>query len=275
MDNPLIIEIGLHWTAVLLYALATVFNCWGLIFSKSRMEKLGFNFLGTGLFIHACGISYRWIIADHGPYISKYEVLSSNAWIMLVLFLAFAKLYPRIKPASIIVFPAAFFLIAIGMFTDTSLQKLPPSLNSFWLVLHVSFYKIALGTLLVSLAFSLFYILKKRSTYQWLTKLPDNPVNDAFAYRFAGFGFIFWAIGLLSGSIWAYQSWGRFWGWDAIEIWSLITWILFGIYLHLRRFFGLKGEKAAYFFMLCFIVSLLCIFITPFIDTSIHSSYFK
>ena len=45
--------------------------------------------------------------------------------------------------------------------------------------------------------------------------------------------------------------------------------------LHLRRFFGLKGEKAAYFFMLCFIISLLCIFITPLIDSSIHSSYFK
>ncbi|MBU1708564.1 MAG: cytochrome c biogenesis protein CcsA, partial [Proteobacteria bacterium] len=261
--------------AVFIYAFASLANSWGIIFSKAKVEKAGLILVWAGLLVHSGALVFRWIAAGHGPYISKYEVLSSNAWVMLVFFLLFARIYPRIRQISIIVFPAAFLLIAIGMFMDTSIQSLPPTLNSLWLILHVAFYKISLATLLTSLAFSLLYILKNRTSYPWLDKIPDNPVNDAFAYRFAGFGFIFWAIAMLSGSIWAYQSWGRFWGWDAIEIWSLGTWIIFGLYLHMRKFFDLKGERAAYFFILCFVISLLCIFIIPLVDTSVHSSYFR
>ena len=110
---------------------------------------------------------------------------------------------------------------------------------------------------------------------RWLQRLPDLDTIDTYAYRFVGFGFIFWAIAVLTGSIWAYQSWGRFWGWDPVETWSLITWISFGIYLHLRRFYGWKGEKAAYFFIACFFISVISLFFTPYLESSIHSGYSK
>ena len=109
----------------------------------------------------------------------------------------------------------------------------------------------------------------------WLGKLPDSPVLDLNAYRFAGFGFIFWAIGMLAGSIWAYKSWGRYWGWDPVETWSLITWLIFGIYLHLRRSFRWSGSKAAWFFFLCFFMSLIASFVTSHMGSSIHAEYFK
>jgi ABC-type transport system involved in cytochrome c biogenesis permease subunit len=80
---------------------------------------------------------------------------------------------------------------------------------------------------------------------------------------------------MLAGSIWAYQSWGRFWGWDPVETWSLITCLLFGVYLHLRRFFQFQGTRAAWFFIFCFMVSLLAIFVMSHLGTSIHSQYFK
>ncbi len=274
MDTTFLFETGLHWAAVIVYAAATVFNTSGVIFRKEKAEKTSYYLAAAGLIIHGTALLSRWAAAGHGPYMVRYEVLSSNAWVAMFLFLMFARIFPKIRPASIILFYATLMLIAISLFYSAEFRKLPPTLNSIWLVLHVLFIKISLGTLLIALAFSIFYILKKRSRAQWLERLPDMETLDVYAYRFAGFGFIFWTNATLSGAIWAYQSWGRFWGWDPIETWSLITWIFFGIYLHLRRFFGLKGEKAACFFMLCFILSIASLFFVPLIQSSIHSEYF-
>lgn len=275
MTNALVIDTGFHWAAVLIYVIAAVMNTYGLIFNKERAERLSYIMVLAGLLVHGTGLLYRWHIAGHGPYMVRYEVLSSNAWIALFFFLLFSRVFPKIRPASIVVFPAGFLTIAIAVFLNPAVRKLPPTLKSIWLVLHVTFYKIALGTILIALAFSLFYILKKRTTGEWLKRLPDQESIDIYAYRFAGFGFVFWAIGMLAGSIWAFQSWGRFWGWDPVETWSLVTWILFGIYLHLRRFFRWGGEKAAYLFIGCFVVALLAAFFTPLIASSVHSEYFR
>lgn len=275
MNQTLLIDQILHWLAVVIYAVATVFNVTGLVFKKERAERISYSIVLAGFMVHGAGLAYRWLEAGHGPYMARYEVFSSNAWIAVLLFLVFTKIYPKVRSMSLFVFPAAFFLIALSVFQDTAIQKIPPTLNSVWLVLHVLFIKISLGTLLIALAFSIAYVLKKKGrSGRLLDRFPDLETIDVYAYRFAGFGFIFWTNAVLSGSLWAYQSWGRFWGWDPIETWSLITWIFFGIYLHLRRFFGMKGEKAAYFFMFCFILSIASLFFVPLLQTSIHSEYF-
>lgn len=275
MLNHYYMDVGLHWVAVVLYIGATVANSAGVIFQKPRAEKAGNALVMTGLVAHSVALAYRWITSGHGPYMVRYEVLSSDAWLALVLFLLFKARYPKIRSASLVIFPAIFLLIGCGLFLDPAAQKLPPSLQSIWLIFHVTFYKIALGTLLIALAFAILYLLKMKAASHRYAMLPSLHDIDTYAYRFTGFGFIFWAIAMLAGSIWAYQSWGRFWGWDAIESWSLITWALFGVYLHLRRFFGWHGEKAAWMFIVCFAVSIMTLFFTPLLATSIHAEYFR
>ena len=224
-----------------------------------------------GLVLHTVAIGYWWRIVGHGPYMAQSEVLSSDSWIVLVLFLLFSRLYPRIRPASIVAFPTGFLLLALGLFYNPGIRTLPPTFRSIWLVIHIGLYKVALATLLIAFAFSVFYLRKGRGGGRWLQRLPELPVIDVYAYRFAGFGMIFWTIGMLAGSIWAHQSWGRFWGWDPVETWSLVTWILFGIFLHLRRFFRLEGGPAAWLFIFCFAVSLISLFVTSHMGTSIHA----
>lgn len=274
-NDPVIIDVSVHWIAVVVYVLATISNVWGVVFTKKKAVHWSYFLAYLGLAIHGLVLLYRWVITGHGPYMARYEILSSNAWVLLVLFFVFGKVYPKIKPASIVVFPATFLLIALGLFFNPEMTRMPPSMRSIWLVLHVLFYKISVATILVALAFSLVLILKTRTSYTWLERLPSIEVVDVYAYRFAGFSFVFWAIAMLAGSIWAYQLWGRFWGWDPVETWSLITWGAFGMYLHLRRFFGWKGERAAYFYILCTFVSIVALYFTPLLETSIHSEYFK
>jgi ABC-type transport system involved in cytochrome c biogenesis permease subunit len=263
------------WIAVLFYVLATILNVSGVLFRKERLESRSYIVAIIGLLVHSAGIAYWWRIVGHGPYMAPSEVLSSDAWVVLVLYLVFLRLYPKVRPAGIVVLPMTFLLLALSQFYNPGIRTLPPTFRSLWLIIHIGLYKISLATLIVALAFSLFYLRKRRSSAPWLARLPDLAMLDVYAYRFAGFGFIFWTIGMLAGSIWAYQSWGRFWGWDPVETWSLVTWILFGIYLHLRRFFRLAGAAAAWFFGACFIVSLISLFVTSHMGTSIHAEYFR
>ena len=80
---------------------------------------------------------------------------------------------------------------------------------------------------------------------------------------------------MLTGSIWAYHSWGRYWGWDPMETWSLVTWFVYGIHLHLRRSWGLKGRAAAAMLVACFAVAVVALFFTSIIGASLHSEYFS
>lgn len=275
MDTSLGLYVGLMWLAVFIYILATVANVAGVVFDRGNSERVAYRLAVAALVLHGGVIVYWWRIVGHGPYMAPSEVLSSDAWIVMALFLVFQRIYPQVRPASIIAFPATFLLLALGLFYNPGIRTLPATFRSVWLVFHILFYKIALSTIVIAFAFSLFYLLKRRRDRPWMRRLPDLSGLDLYAYRFAGFGFIFWAIGMLAGSVWAYQSWGRFWGWDPVETWALLTWIVFGIYLHLRRFYRWGGERAAWLFMVCFVISLLSLFYTSHMSTSIHAEYFK
>ena len=274
--NQVAIYVGMNWLVVLCYLAAIIANAFGIIFKNEKAERRSFWPVGLGFAIHSLAIVYWWRIAGHGPYMTPSEVLSSNAWCALVMFFILRRFFPPIRPASIVVFPAVFLMVALGNIYNPGIRTLPPTYGTIWLVIHILLYKISLGTMIVAMGLSVLYLRKSRpNPSSWLKRLPDLDNIDLYVYRFAGFGFVFWGIGMLAGSIWAYKSWGRFWGWDPVEIWSLICWLAFGVYLHLRRFFRMKGRVAAWFFMFCFSIALLVYFVTSHMGSSIHSEYFK
>jgi len=276
MKGSFALVTGIHWGAVVLYVVATVMVVVGQYFQKPLLARRGLWVALPGLVLHGAGLLIWWRMVGHGPYIDRFEVLSSNAWILLAAFLVFSIPFPRLVTAGVVVLPASFILVALGLFFNPEMKTLPPTFRSVWLVLHIIFYKIAFSAIIIAFAFSLFYLLIRRGRLQKLSRsLPDLPGIDSYAYRFAGLGFTFWAIGMLAGSIWAYQSWGTFWNWDPVQTWSLVTWAVFGIYLHLRRFFSWQGERASWLFVVCFALTLVSLFLTPLFESSIHAEYFK
>lgn len=275
MSMPLTVYISGNWLVVIIYVFATIANVHGILFENNRSERLSYRLAGSGLALHGALLGLWWLEVGHGPYMAPGEVLSSDAWAVLACFFIFARIYPHIRPASIIAFPASFLMLALAIFYNPGIRSLPATFRSVWLIIHIGLYKIALATLILAFTLAVFYLIKKRWTSNWLQRVPPLETLDAYGYRFAGFGFIFWTIGMLAGSIWAYQSWGRFWGWDPTETWSLITCLMFGIYLHLRRFFKLEGRVAAWIFIGCFTIALVTVFGMATLRGSIHAEYFK
>ncbi len=89
-------------------------------------------------------------------------------------------------------------------------------------------------------------------------RLPSLDVLDEVSYRGIAFGFPLLTIGIITGAIWADQAWGRWWGWDPKETWSLITWLFYGGYLHTRLTMGWRGRHSA----IVAVIGLIMVMIT-------------
>lgn len=277
MDNLYFLkyEVIFHWIAVGFYILSTVVFAYSVSFKKTDALKYAMFLALIGLMPHSIALGIRWNLAGHGPYMAKYEVLSSNAWIVILMFLLIGWRIPKLRAGGVVVVPLSFLMMTIGLFTNPEIKKLPPALSGIWLVIHILFNKLAVGAILISLGSAVLYLIKKRQgDKEFFNKLPSLDMLDEYSYKFIGFGFIFWSITVVAGAIWANQAWGRYWGWDPIETWSLITWLLYGLYLHLRYFFKWRGTKSAWMLIVCFIFAVITIFIIPFVVETLHSSYF-
>lgn len=273
--SPFAVETSLHWAAVAVYIAAAVLIACASLFRHPRKGGLGLWVTAAGLLLHSSALLVRWVTVGHGPYMLKYEVLSSNAWVVIVMTLLFVRRRQNWAPLALLVLLASILMMGFGLFTNPEARNLPPTLRSFWLIFHVFFNKLSVGAFLLSTASAVILLRKlKGASGQFLDRLPGPEVIEAYMLRFIGFGFVFWSTNIAAGAIWANQSWGRYWGWDPIEIWSLVTWLCYGILLHARLFFRLKPRATAWGTVACFVVSVLTVFIFPFLIPSLHSAYF-
>jgi cytochrome c-type biogenesis protein CcsB len=270
------VEVALHWVGVGLYIVATALVANAVIFGHAHRARWGVLAAAAGLLPHGAALVVRWISAGHGPYMLRYEVLSSNAWIAVCALVLFLWRRPAWAALALVVLPAGILAVAVGLFSNSEIRQIPPTLRSMWLVFHISCAKLAAAGFLLALAAAVLQLLRARGAkHAWLERVPATDVLDAYTVRFVGFGFVFWTVAIAAGAIWANQSWGRYWGWDPIETWSLIAWLAYGSFLHARRFFRLKPIPTAWSSVAAFAIFILTLLILPFLIPSMHSAYFQ
>ncbi|OHR21509.1 c-type cytochrome biogenesis protein CcsB [Corynebacterium sp. HMSC034A01] len=208
----------------------------------------------VGVALHLVAFVTRGLAAGRFPLGNLYEyILFMTAVIMVVA----AVVVQRKNWHT--VWPWLLFPMVIAMFLNSTvfhMQAAPvvPALQSYWLPVHVSSAAIGASVGLVSGAFALLYLLRMRQPrgeeHGFLgaiaRPLPDAKTLDQIAYKTAVVTLPLFGIGIVFGAIWAEVAWGRFWGWDAKETVSMITWILYAAYLHARATAGWKSTAAAW-----------------------------
>jgi cytochrome c-type biogenesis protein CcsB len=85
-------------------------------------------------------------------------------------------------------------------------------------------------------------------------------VLDEIAYRAVMVGFPMMALVLILGALWAQIAWGSYWSWDPKETASLVTWLIYGGYLHARVVRGWRGQRSALLLILGFGATLFTYF---------------
>lgn len=268
-------EATLNWITISFYALSSVLIVLGFVFDKELLKKGAILLVVCGWLSHAAALIYRWQISGHGPYMTSFEIFSSIIFTTLTLGLFLFWQRPRFLPVATILFPAIFLLLGASFMVSKETCELPPSLRSIWLMIHIFFAKLAVGSIIIASVLALLFIIKKRGNIlkSLIKSLPSTDNIDELAYRFVVLAFIFLAIMIAAGAIWANNAWGRYWNWDPIETWALISWLVCGFYLHFRLQRGWRGRKSAYFILLALLFMIFTFFVVPYISASIHTGY--
>nr|UEQ13262.1 cytochrome c heme attachment protein [Chlorella variabilis] len=94
---------------------------------------------------------------------------------------------------------------------------------------------------------------------------------DNLSYRTIGIGFCFLTLGILSGAVWANETWGNYWSWDPKETWAFITWLTFASYLHSRFIGGWSGSKPAWIASFGFVIVWICYLGVNLLGQGLHS----
>lgn len=263
-------ELAWLWTGLVCYVLAGSVAIFAVVLKK-RPERTVLALIVCGLALHAVSIALRWSRLGHGPFITMFEILSSNVW---SLTLVFAIAYWRVRalrPAAAVVMPVLFVMMGWLLMTSPGEGHFPPTYQTIWLYVHIGLGKVFLGSVLVAVGIAGVILLRSggRANAR-LAALPDNKRLEDLAFRFMILAFVFETLMLIAGAIWAQDAWGRYWAWDPLETWSFMTWLTLAFFLHLRATYPLRPQWAASVIMLVFVLAFLTFFGVPFVSTVPH-----
>jgi cytochrome c-type biogenesis protein CcsB len=161
---------------------------------------------------------------------------------------------------------AAFTPTQFEQFAKQSLQM---SGNKMYLSLNTNPVEIA--GLITALAGTFFVILFAFRTDKLRERLPSLDSLDGLMYRTACLAFAGLAMLLITGAIWANESWGRPWGFDSKETGALVAWLTYAAFLHTRISRGWKGRSSAYFAILAFLFVIFTYLGVSYLLPGLHS----
>lgn len=172
------------------------------------------------------------------------------------------------------VYPLLLFggtMIAVLLLAVASSPVIPkaaqppvPALQSFWLVLHVTFAFVGEAFFAFSFVAALMYLM---------TRDDEKRRNaDRLIYTSIAIGYPFFTSGaLIFGAIWAEAAWGQYWSWDPKETWALVTWLVYTAYLHSRMVKKFRGRIPAILAVVGFVFTIFTFFGVNYLLSGLHS----
>ena len=201
-----------------------------------------YGFIGILFAIHTIGLIVRWYISGHAPWSNGYESMVYVAWASMLAGFIFGKKYPMVVGI------AAFFtgislFVAHLSWMNPEITPLVPVLRSYWLIIHVAIIVASYGFIglsaFIGILVMILIIIRNLENGKKVTLIIDQ--LTIISEMSATVGLYFLTLGTFFGAIWANESWGRYWGWDPKETWSLITIVVYSFIVHMRLIPSLKG----------------------------------
>jgi len=233
---PFYASIGVVFLILLVYQIIS-----GIKFHNS-IFKLIYILALIGFIIHTLWLALRWYVSGHAPMSNGYESMIFISWVTMLAGFIYYKRTP-FALSSTLVLASLTLMVANLSFMDPEITNLVPVLKSYWLTIHVSVITASYGFLglgfILGLINLIMFALKRENNKQRI----DDSVKDLtnLNHKTIIIGLYLLTIGTFLGAVWANESWGRYWGWDPKETWSLITIIVYTIVSHARLVPGLKG----------------------------------
>lgn len=233
-----------------------------------------------GFVFHAIGVVLRGVAAGHVPWSNMYEFTITFTVIGVAVWLWMNRKRDLRDLGAFVTGPTLLLLgIAVAVLY-VSADGLRPILDSYWLFIHVSVATVSVALLGIAGVLAGLQLAKDYSSgtgnivERVLSGLPSHQDLERMSYRLVAVGFVTWTFTLIAGAIWAEHAWGRPWGWDAKEVWTLVIWMVYAGYLHARATRGWDGRRAAYLVLAGFVCILLNYFVVNFFLSTQHGYAF-
>lgn len=250
----------------------TIYSAW----ERKRHERLLLMLMTLGVAAFGVAIAERWLRTGYGPFATMFDILLSNLFSLgLVYVLAYWRI-PRLRPAAPV---ALLIFIMMGLWIIVVPQRasaLPAVFQSYWFWIHLASGKVFLGVSLVAASIAGLLLYRLGAPWRRRAAIDADVVADLdlTAWRFVAVGFVADGIMLIAGAVWAQDAWGRYWGWDPLESWSLLTWLVAGFALHLRVTSRTRPWIGWWLIIVLFVIAFLTLFGLPFISTAPHRGVF-
>jgi cytochrome c-type biogenesis protein CcsB len=252
------------------------------IWEAGPWVRAAMTFSVVGILAHVIAVVTRGFAVHRAPWGNMYEFVTA---LTCVAALFFVYVMIRYRAWALGVFVMGAVVIALGLAETviyTAAGPLVPALQSYWLSIHVTAMTLATGIFFVAAVLGVLYLVAERYRARvaagkaqpgngLLERIPAAAQLDKLTYRTVIFGFPIWTFGVIAGAIWADQAWGRYWGWDPVETWAFITWVLYAAYLHARATAGWRGRVAHYIQLLGFASLTFNILVVQVFITGMHS----
>ena len=205
--------------------------------------------MAMGLACHTLELTFRTWSLGYLPVATFGNALLVFDWALVAAFLFLNWRFP-IKVLGALVAPLAALMICGVLILPPGKGAMSPLLQGFWLGLHVVLA--LLGNAALALAFlgGIFYLIQERQLKAkkfgfFYRRLPSLEQLDALNYWCLTIGFPLLTGGIITGSLYAQHTLGRFWSWDPKEVLTLLAWLIYAVLLHERLAVGWRGRRAA------------------------------
>ena len=207
--------------------------------------RIGLTLLVVLFAFHTFGLGLRWYVSGRAPWSNGYESMIYIGWTTILAGLIFTRRSLGGMAATTIL-ASTILMVAWLSYLDPEITPLVPVLRSYWLTIHVSLVAgsygfLMLGAILGVLNLVLMIFTKsgnKDKIYKTIREL--TVISEMTLLG----GLFMLAVGTYLGGVWANESWGRYWGWDAKETWALVTILVYTFILHMRFIPSLRSMYA-------------------------------
>jgi cytochrome c-type biogenesis protein CcsB len=244
--------------------------------------RVAVTFSALGMLAHLGAVTTRGLAVHRAPWGNMYEFITALTCVAAIFF---GYVVVRYRAWALGVFVMGAVVLALGLAETliyTPAGPLVPALQSYWLSIHVTAMTLATGIFFVAAVLGIMYLVAERYRARvaagkaqpgngLIARIPSAAQLDKLTYRTVVFGFPVWTFGVIAGAIWADQAWGRYWGWDPVETWAFITWVIYAAYLHARATAGWRGARAHYIQLLGFASLVTNMLVVQVFITGMHS----
>lgn len=213
--------------------------------ASDRTKAIMVGLVLAAFIFHTLGLGLRWFVSERAPWSNGYESMIYIAWTTVLAGLIFVRRSVGAMAATMVQ-SGVILLIALLSYLNPEITPLVPVLNSYWLTIHVSLEAgsygfLMLGAIIGFVNLALMAMTNRnrhariKSLVREMTWLSELTLTG---------GLFMLSVGTYLGGVWANESWGRYWGWDAKETWALVSILVYAFILHMRLIPKLAGTLA-------------------------------